>query len=250
MPIFRHNGEMHFFAHVPKCGGQSVEAYLQARFGTLAFLNNDYLAVPAAQRWTKSSPQHVDRAALAALIPDDWIASSFAVVRHPLARLVSVFNFLSIQHQAIAPGQTAEGWFDQMLAGQNGDAFAIDNHFAAQSTLVPENATVFKLEDGLDQIVAHLDALTGQKSGPRTIKHLNKQLDAPGQDFDATPVSTGFRDRVATHFRADFDRFGYPADPPSLPGVYVARATPSQAPSGRLPGFLRRKTIRSIGGGK
>ena len=50
MPIFRHDGALYFFAHVPKCGGQSVEDYLSRRFGPLAFLNNDYYARPIAWR--------------------------------------------------------------------------------------------------------------------------------------------------------------------------------------------------------
>jgi len=252
MPIFRHNGEMHFFAHVPKCGGQSVEAYLQARFGPLAFLNNDYLGIEPDRRWTRSSPQHVDRVALNALIPADWFASSFAVVRHPLNRLISVYNYLSIHHKTIPADLTIEEWLTQNISKHPTAPFAFDNHFALQSELVPESATVFKLEDGLDAIVAHLDTLTGDQTSPRAIEHLNKRLQAPDAEFRALPVSPEFCDRIGEHYSADFDRFGYSAHPASLPRVFVPRRGPGtqSAPptSGLLPGFLRRKTIRSISG--
>jgi len=37
MPIFRINDQLHYFAHVPKCGGSAVETYLTRRFGPLGF---------------------------------------------------------------------------------------------------------------------------------------------------------------------------------------------------------------------
>ena len=33
MPFFRIDRELHYFAHVPKCAGASVEVYLRKRFG-------------------------------------------------------------------------------------------------------------------------------------------------------------------------------------------------------------------------
>ena len=65
MPFFRIDRELHYFAHVPKCAGASVEVYLRKRFGKIAFANSQFYNVPEAQRWTKSSPQHIDREALA-----------------------------------------------------------------------------------------------------------------------------------------------------------------------------------------
>ena len=69
MPIFRIGDTLHYYAHVPKCGGSSVEAYLRTRFGSLAFLNTRYLDLPEQARWTRSSPQHMALADLHRLIP-------------------------------------------------------------------------------------------------------------------------------------------------------------------------------------
>ena len=92
MPFFRIDRELHYFAHVPKCAGASVEVYLRKRFGKIAFANSQFYNVPEAQRWTKSSPQHINREALALLVPPGWIASSFGVVRHPVTRLRSALS--------------------------------------------------------------------------------------------------------------------------------------------------------------
>src|SRR5690606_34944645 len=103
MPVFRIGDRLHYYAHVPKCGGSSVEAYLKARFGGLAFLNTRFLDLPEARRWTRSSPQHLPWDAFTRLVPADWIASSFAVVRHPVRRLVSAFQYQVEVEGTVAP---------------------------------------------------------------------------------------------------------------------------------------------------
>jgi hypothetical protein len=69
MPFFRINNDLHCFCHVPKCGGASVESYLQERFGELAFLNSNFYRRQEGHRWTKTSLQHIDVRAIALLFP-------------------------------------------------------------------------------------------------------------------------------------------------------------------------------------
>ena len=59
----------------------------------------------------------------------------------------------------------AEG-FDDWLKRAAGEPFLYDNHLCPQSAIVPKDATVFRLEDGLDAIVPHLDRLAGDTGGP------------------------------------------------------------------------------------
>ena len=63
MPFFRLRQQLIYFAHVPKCAGTSVEAYLQRRFGALAFRDQFHYRDPGP-RWTVTSPQHVTAADL------------------------------------------------------------------------------------------------------------------------------------------------------------------------------------------
>src|SRR6056297_3622976 len=103
MPLVSAGGRRLFFAHVPKTGGSSLEDYLAERFGPLAWLDRYW-----ELRWKdggcreaglRVSPQHLAAEDALRLLPgpSDW---SFALVRDPVARIVSEYRF-----QARAPGR-------------------------------------------------------------------------------------------------------------------------------------------------
>ncbi len=209
MPVFRIGDKLHYYAHVPKCGGSSVEAYLKARFGALAFLDTRFLDVPEARRWTKSSPQHLPFDAFTRLIPADWLASSFAVVRHPVKRLVSAFQYQVEVEGTVSALWSIDEWFDDWLGRAETEPFLYDNHLCPQSAIVPADATVFRLEDGLDKIVPHLDALAGNTDGPRAIPAENVRKKGMSPDAERLKPSAETLARVAAFYAEDFARFGY-----------------------------------------
>ncbi|MEZ5771801.1 MAG: sulfotransferase family 2 domain-containing protein [Defluviimonas denitrificans] len=182
MPIFRIGDRLHYYAHVPKCAGTSVEFYLAKRFGQLAFENRRFLSDPEPSRWTKSSPQHLPLEAFHKLIPEGWIASSFAVVRHPLKRLTSAFQFQVEVEKTVAPLWSIDEWFDDWLVRREAEPFLYDNHLRPMADLVPADAAAFRMEDGLDPVVAHLDRLAGNKEGPREIAAENVRKKAMSKD--------------------------------------------------------------------
>ena len=224
MPIFRIGDKLHYYAHVPKCAGTAVESYLARRFGTLAFVNTRFLSDPEASRWTKSSPQHLPIDAFHKLIPADWIASSFAVVRHPLKRLVSAFQFQVEVEKTVAPLWTIDEWFDDWLNRKDAEPFRYDNHLRPMADLVPEGAVWFRMEQGLDPVVAHLDRLAGNTEGARTIAPENVRKKSPGDARRLTP-SPETRARIAAYYAEDFRRFGY--DINSVPTSTHAAPKPS-----------------------
>lgn len=225
MPIFRINDTLHYYAHVPKCAGSSVESYLVRRFGPLAFVNTRFLADPEPQRWTKSSPQHLPLDAFHKLIPADWIASSFAVVRHPLKRLVSAFQFQVEVEKTVAPLWTIDEWFDDWLTRKDAEPFRYDNHIRPMADLVPADAAFFRMEDGLAPVVAHLDRLAGNTEGDRTIAPENvRKKQMPGDARRLTPAPET-RTRIADYYAEDFRRFGYDID--SVPKSAHAAPKPS-----------------------
>lgn len=212
MPIFRINDKLHYYAHVPKCAGTSVEAYLARRFGTLAFVNTRFLSEPEPGRWTKSSPQHLPLDAFHKLIPSDWIASSFAVVRHPVKRLVSAFQFQVEVEKTVAPLWTIDEWFDDWLKRKDAEPFRYDNHIRPMADLVPADAAFFRMEDGLDPVVAHLDRLAGNKEGARSIGAENVRTKKMPTDAQRLTPSPETRARMADYYAEDFRRFGYSID--------------------------------------
>lgn len=209
MPFFRINSELHYFAHVPKCAGASVEVYLRKRFGEIAFENSSYFNLAEEKRWTRSSPQHVDVAALKLLIPPKWIASSFAVVRHPVARLRSAFDYQRVGEKTIAEDTDINAWLADWAATRDKHPFQFDNHARPAHDLVPKGATIFRLEDGIDGIVAHLDELEGRVRGPRAMGHENQSRGGASYLDSQTPLTDASMTLIKDIYKADFKRFGY-----------------------------------------
>ena len=207
MPIVRINGALHYYAHVPKCGGRSVENYLRARFGEMWLINDDFYGLPAHQRWTKSSPQHVDWASLTQVIPADAFATSLAVVRHPVARAVSSYNYYLANLKRIPIAMSMEEWFAEFQDLREQHPFYLDNHMRPQSDIVPPDATVFKLEDGLSDLVAHLDGLAGDMAEPRAVAHEHATHDVAG--MTKAPISARLLADLHQFYAVDFERFGY-----------------------------------------
>lgn len=226
MPIVRVGSSLVYYAHVPKCAGSSVEDYLAQRFGPLAFLNRDYRKTALPKRWTRTSPQHIDTEALDLLFPKEFLAASFAVVRHPAARLRSAFTFQKARrHIPLRMG--FEAWLSLYERQRDKDPFLLDNHLRPMTDFVPEEAHVFRMEEGLEAVVTWCDAQAGNTDGPREIPRSNKTDEAvwasrsPWKQWIRSRLEVGMPTldealcaRIHGLYKVDYDRFGYePFDP-------------------------------------
>jgi hypothetical protein len=221
MPFFRINSDLHYFCHVPKCGGASVESYLQERFGELAFLNSNFYRRQEGHRWTKTSPQHIDVQAIALLFPKKWIKSSFAVVRHPISRIRSAFDYQRVGERTIAPDANINDWIQDYSDNYRDTPYIFDQHLRPASDLIVPGSSVFRLEDGLEGIVPYLDKLAGNTQKPRAIPHTNKSRS--GSDYqrtqeEFTPIS---RKHIAEIYKEDFRKFGYICSESFTEGIAV-----------------------------
>lgn len=213
MPLAFIQGRLVHFAHVPRSAGTAVENYLHARFGRLAFLDRQFNTQAEAERWSKSSPQHVESAAFDRIIPRTWIAHSFAVMRHPEDRIVSVFRFQRDVEQTISQDMPFADWLADLEAVLAQTPHAHDNHARPASDLVPEGADLFRLEDGLSPLVNWFDDIEGARRGPREIARANDVSAvlaflgrSAGPEPEVTPEA---RQVIARIYAADFLRFGY-----------------------------------------
>lgn len=213
MPLVLISGGLVHFAHVPRCGGSAVEAYLRARFGPLAFLDGGHRKVPLAEHWSKTSPQHIETAALERMIPSSWIVHRFAVVRHPEDRIKSVFCFQRDIKQTIPVEIGFAEWVATLQAQRDADPHYLDNHTRPACDLVPNDAIVFKLEDGLERVVAWLDLVEGEIRKPREICRVNDysrrmaRLGRKPGKLDEIRQDT--KNKISDFYQEDFQRFLY-----------------------------------------
>ena len=241
MPIVRSGTQLIYFAHVPKCAGSAVEDHLAARFGAMALRDTRHLSQPADRRWTKTSPQHVDAPTLSRLFPPDFFDLVFAVVRHPVSRLVSAWHFQLEVERTVPNGMTFTDWLDDLPERLESDPFLFDNHTRPMDEMVPEAAEIFHFEHGLDAIVPWLDRATGRTDGPRTIGQTNPRgSHAKAKSEKVTPSARDL-DLIGQIYARDFERFGYrleepaPVAPPREMPPQAARPGPArQSPLGKL----------------
>ncbi|MCA8882247.1 MAG: sulfotransferase family 2 domain-containing protein [Rhodobacteraceae bacterium] len=209
MPIFKAGAKLVYYAHVPKCAGSSVNWYLSERFGDLAFSDRQHTRQPPQLRWSRSSPQHIDRASLERLFPAHFFDAVFTIVRHPVSRIVSAFHFQLDVEQSI-PAQTEfSDWLADIRDRLDEDPFAFDNHVRPMTEIVPDGAQIFHVEHGLDGLVAWFDALTGAADAPRAIPRMNEQGQYTGNKAPKVVPSATDLQQIEALYAADFERFGY-----------------------------------------
>jgi hypothetical protein len=214
MPLLVHEGRTLFFAHVPKTGGSSVTDYLEKRFGPLsmieAFTAEGRLVSREAAHGDVVIPvDHLTARAIAPFLPRD-LAHSFAVVREPVARILSEFRFQSGRSVMSRLGFAT--WLRVMLAAARIDPRIYENHIRPQGDLVPEGAKVFRLEDGFEPLVAWLDSVTGSRAPGLRIEHLLKSARTP------IPLRRQDVEAIRRFYAEDYRRFGYAdPDPSGLP---------------------------------
>jgi hypothetical protein len=215
MPLFLAGNNLIFFAHVPKSGGSSVEEYLLRRFG-VALLRERFDGRGRIPRGDKPHRgiivpvNHLAKDDLVALLPETNV-HSFALVRNPIARISSEYRFQAGRSKISRVGFPI--WLRTVLSAAGKEPRIYQNHIRPQSDLVPEDAEVFRLEDGMDNLVEWIDRTFGKPFDGTSIQHLQKSTPIPlklyRQDI------TLLRDFYAEDFR----RFGYASpDPNDFPG--------------------------------
>lgn len=249
MPIIRAGSQLIYYAHVPKCGGSSIESYLMNRFGQIAFFNKRHHSIPVAHRWSQTSPQHIDLATRDQLFPDGFFDHSFAVVRHPVRRLISAYHFQLEVEQSTPANISFSFWLEGLADTMAADPFVYDNHTRPMVDLVPDDAKVFHLEHGLDAIVPWLDELTESNNAARVIGKVNERKTGFGKSQKVEPSKADI-DAIVELYAKDFERFGYQPgshDPvtaaPELSTAYLqerdAEIARVEGPAARASAWLR-----------
>lgn len=123
MPIFRTGRGVLYFAHVPKCAGTTLETYLTDRFGigSRSLFDSFYLRPKPTDRWSRSSPQHIDAHSLSLMFGPVFFDRMFAILRHPVLRLRSVYMYQRDVEGFIDPQERFLQWLEALPARRLAD---------------------------------------------------------------------------------------------------------------------------------
>jgi len=200
------------FVHIPKCGGQSLEtAYLadlgltwQCR-GPLLMRPNDRPEIGPPRLSHLLARQYVAHHWLSAEL---WAAYfTFALVRNPFARVLSMFNYT--RYDGSLADYVADVLQPTLKAGDAGDGQyyfvrpQVDFVTDAEGAVLVDR--VYRLEE-LDKALAEIRARSRLQSA---VPHANRsERRAEMADFAPEVLAT-----VRALYAADFQMFGYPDTP-------------------------------------
>ena len=218
MPIIRFRDNLIHYAHIPKCGGHSLEIYLQGiNEVELGFFDWSYIDIPPKVPWNISSPQHIDGYSLLRLFPKEFFTTYFTIVRDPLERIKSAFLWQKYFLRKIELNLSIDDFIMNNLAINFNKLGWLDNHFYPQVLFLYPGVKykLFKLENnGLFKAKEYIDELIFGKISIHSLPHYNATK-SYGNDHDRllNPISLRLIRKIYSN---DFRLLQY--DPPQIEG--------------------------------
>jgi hypothetical protein len=192
MPIFETPKGKVLFIHIPKTGGSTISREL-ARHHQISMNTNS--------SWPgyDCTPQHLHAGPLTELFQLEALTYVFTVVRNPVDRIRSEYNWNQRNRSIKMPFWL---WLRVKLVQARISPYLDDNHLRPQEEFLCLDTEVFRLEDGLGKVFRRLSEVTGANYAENP--EARKVTDV------APPVfSTADRNLIGKFYGNDFRRFGY-----------------------------------------
>jgi hypothetical protein len=210
MPILRYMKKIGYFAHIPKCAGNSVYKYINSVGIKVAFLDKSYFSFPATETWNLTTPQHIDGYSLARLFPSDFFDFSFAIVRNLILRFISAYNMQTLVENKIDKNKNINEFIESDLTNPRFDHKFFDNHFREQTKFIMPNIyyEIFKLENGLGRVQSYIESQLYISSIKFNIGHENKAKNSHPETF----LTKKSKDILSDFYKQDFEKLQYEVD--------------------------------------
>jgi hypothetical protein len=208
MAVYRIGSKTVLFIHVPKTAGSAVHEHLAAHCTA-------NLAHPGRFRDDEFRPKHPTAKVLHQLYVQEMFDHAFMMVRHPVARMVSEYRYQRRRpglHLSRLRGFGFDIWLQHALWRAARDPDHCAGHFRPQVEYECFNCEVYRHEDGLAPAMAGVTRATG-------VKLSDDVQPVKVSAFRPVNVSQASLDRIARTYAADFQRYGYAVEVPSIKGV-------------------------------
>ena len=206
MPLVRNNNYLCHFAHVPKCGGTSIESYLVKNGMKLAFYDPYYFKRPAQPKWSISSPQHIDGYSLGRIVPSSFLDFGFGVVRNPVDRFLSAFDHYK-RSGAIPADKNVDDFVMLELQEISLQIGVLDNHFLPQVGffLGELNYKIFRIENGFREIKNFIDRAFKLQNTDTDIRALNRKPETISRSVLKSSSIT----EIESVYKCDYETYNY-----------------------------------------
>ena len=206
MPVFRKGDLSVLFVHVPKAGGSSVERAFADAGWTTRF-RDPRVRAGGMNDLRRCSPQHWHASMLDTIFQVDRFDLVFMTVREPIARFRSEYAMRNSGSGAPS-AEAVEQWHHETSRAYARDPFVHDNHLRPQSEFLLPGARVYRLEDGLEPMVAELNAAFDLGLDPKVSRVMDRHAES-GFSSSQVPVSERLERWLRATYAEDFLRFGY-----------------------------------------
>lgn len=205
MPTFKKDGRRLLFIHVPKAGGTSIERRLERAGWSMGFratgATDDHFGL------RRVSPQHYHGAILREVLRLGRFDVIFMLVREPLARFRSEYAHRN-REPGLGGAETVSAWADDVLARYERNPYVLDNHLRPQHEFLVPNTQVYRLEDGIETMLADLnerfDLGLPTRIGRRMDSNVEGRLGSGEVELTDDLVK-----RLQTMYAVDYETFGY-----------------------------------------
>jgi hypothetical protein len=193
MPIFKRNGKQHFFIHVPKTGGSSIESTLQPHVSMTLKHNGIPPGFPCP-------PQHLHYEEIDRRFDLSMFDTKFAIVRHPVNRLVSEYKFRTANRNKFI---SFDVWAERALGLAHNDRYCLNNHMRPQVEFVGPGVEVFHYEEGLEGVFQNICNRIGVNG-----LSLNLSWEKRGRSAQIR-INQSLFDLITRFYAKDFEEFNY-----------------------------------------
>jgi hypothetical protein len=212
VPVFRKDGKNILFIHIPKTGGSSIDTVFRASGYEMHFVDGE-VGHGTINQLRRCTPQHMHGAMLRQTFKLRRFDVIFMIVRDPIARFRSEYLWRNRKKKHIVvDAVSVEKWATESFTKFASDSYAYDNHLRPQADFLVPGVKVYRIEDGMDSILADLNASYGldlQKEAPRVREGTTKS----GVSSHDVAISPSLEARVKEFYRQDYEQFGYPGAP-------------------------------------
>jgi hypothetical protein len=207
MPILLKDDLSVLFVHIPKAGGSTLEQL---------FVNSGYtmhLRETRRGKWKSPvmafrtcPPQHWQASLLKEMLAVNRFDLVFLTTREPIARFRSAYAMRHRQNPR-ADSASVEEWADRMFERYDRNPYALDNHLRPQHEFHLPGAEVYRLENGMDAMVADMNDRFGlglSSDIPHAMNSTKRGL--PSSEVQISPR---LEERLRSFYAEDFKRYDY-----------------------------------------
>ena len=200
------------FVHIPKCGGQSLEAAFLADLGLTWRARAPLLLMP--NKRPELGPPRLAHLLARQYVAHHWLSAelwaayfTFALARDPFARVLSMYNYS--RHPGSVSSYVASVLVPAFRAGETVDG---QYYFVRPQVDFIADAAGRQLVDRvyrLEELAAGLAEIRDRAGLRAEVPHANRSVRrAETGDFSPHDIAT-----IRALYAADFDWFGYPLTP-------------------------------------